>query len=157
MIPRIIREKGKKMIGLSLSMSVVDNQTGKLWGSFMPRITEIVNRVGNDFFSLQVYPPEYHINFNPSLEFTKWALVEVSDFNHIPKGMKAFILQAGDYAVFDHKGSSGDPSIYQYIYGKWIPKSEYVLDDRPHFEVLGTNYKNNDPNSEEEIWIPIKK
>ena len=24
-----------------------------------------------------------------------------------------------------------------------------------HFEVLGKNYKNNDPNSEEEIWIPI--
>jgi AraC family transcriptional regulator len=33
---------------------------------------------------------------------------------------------------------------------------EYELDDRPHFEILGDKYKNNDPNSEEEIWIPIK-
>jgi predicted transcriptional regulator YdeE len=29
-------------------------------------------------------------------------------------------------------------------------------DDRPHFEVLGKNYKNNDPVSEEEIWIPVR-
>ncbi|MEP1984886.1 MAG: GyrI-like domain-containing protein, partial [Maribacter dokdonensis] len=39
---------------------------------------------------------------------------------------------------------------------EWIPNSEYQLDGRPHFEVLGAKYKNNDPNSEEEVWIPIK-
>ncbi len=38
-----------------------------------------------------------------------------------------------------------------------LPNSEYELENRPHFEVLGEKYKNNDPNSEEEIWIPIKK
>lgn len=27
---------------------------------------------------------------------------------------------------------------------------------QPHFEVLGEKYKDNDPTSEEEIWIPIK-
>jgi hypothetical protein len=30
------------------------------------------------------------------------------------------------------------------------------LDDRPHFEVLGSKYRNNDPESEEETWIPTK-
>lgn len=38
----------------------------------------------------------------------------------------------------------------------WLPASDYNLDNRPHFEVLGEKYKNNDPTSEEEIWIPIK-
>ena len=33
----------------------------------------------------------------------------------------------------------------------------YILDNRPHFEVLGGKYKNNDSNSEEEIWIPVKQ
>jgi AraC family transcriptional regulator len=37
-----------------------------------------------------------------------------------------------------------------------LPNSAYALDDRAHFEVLGEKYKNNDPSSEEEIWIPIK-
>ena len=32
----------------------------------------------------------------------------------------------------------------------------YTLDDRPHFEILGEKYKNQDPDSEEELWIPIK-
>jgi len=31
------------------------------------------------------------------------------------------------------------------------------LDNRPHFEVLGEKYKNGDPESEEEIWIPVKE
>ncbi|HLT33108.1 MAG TPA: GyrI-like domain-containing protein, partial [Aquaticitalea sp.] len=44
---------------------------------------------------------------------------------------------------------------YQYIYGQWIPNSEYELDDRPHFALMGEKYK--DPESEEEFWIPIRK
>jgi AraC family transcriptional regulator len=48
------------------------------------------------------------------------------------------------------------PKTFQYIFGTWLPNSEYVLDNRPHFEILGEKYKNDDPTSEEEIWIPIK-
>lgn len=63
----------------------------------------------------------------------------------------------GLYAVFDYKGSSEVHKFIQYIYTSWLPNSEYKLDHRPHFEVLGEKYKNNDPNSEEEIWIPIQR
>ena len=38
----------------------------------------------------------------------------------------------------------------------WLPAYGFVLANRPHFEVLGAKYKNNDPASEEEIWIPIQ-
>jgi AraC family transcriptional regulator len=31
-----------------------------------------------------------------------------------------------------------------------------MLNERPHLEVLGNKYKDNDQNSEEELWIPIK-
>ncbi len=55
-----------------------------------------------------------------------------------------------------NSGSSIDKSIYQYIFGIWLPNSVYLLDDRPHFEVLGTKYKNAKTDSEEEIWIPIR-
>ena len=75
--------------------------------------------------------------------------MSMTEFDH-------FVLEGGLYAVFDYKGSSADPSIFQYIYTDCLPKSEYLLDDRPHFEILGEKYKNNDPESEEEIWIPIK-
>ena len=107
--------------------------------------------------SMQVYSSLYYADFKPSNEFEKWATVEVTDFDIVPNEMEPFTLTGGLYAVFDYKGSSTDNSIFQYIFATWLPSSEYQLDDRPHFEVLGDKYKNNDPSSEEEIWIPIRK
>jgi AraC family transcriptional regulator len=51
--------------------------------------------------------------------------------------------------------SSGASAFFQHIFSEWLPNSDYRLADRAHFEVLGEKYKNNDPSSEEEIWIPI--
>lgn len=155
MNPRIEQLEEKKLVGLNIKMSLTNNLTGQLWGQFGPRIKEIQNRVTEDKISMQVYDPSYYQNFSPANEFEKWATVGVTDFDNIPDGMKSFTLQEGTYAVFDYKGSSADPSIFQYIFGEWLPSSSYHIDDRPHFEVLGKNYKNNDPESEEEIWIPI--
>ena len=64
-------------------------------------------------------------------------------------------LAGGQYAVFNYKGMPGDPKIFQYIYSEWLPASSYRLDNRPHFEVLGSKYKHNSQDSEEEIWIPV--
>jgi hypothetical protein len=105
---------------------------------------------------MQVYMPAHFADFKLTNEFEKWACVEVTDFDHVPSDMETFNLAEGLYAVFDYKGLSSDPSIFQYIFGTWLPSSEYILDNRPHFEILGDKYKNNDLNSEEEIWVPIK-
>lgn len=140
-----------------MTMSLLNNKTGELWRSFMPRRNEITNAITADLISMQIYDPSYFNPFNPEKEFEKWAAVEVSDFHNIPEGMESFTLADGVYAVFIHKGSSSDNSTFQYIFTRWLPASGYVLDERPHFEVLGEKYKNNDPNSEEEIWIPIKQ
>ena len=157
MTPRIETLESKKLLGQHLTMSLANNKTGQLWGQFAPRIKEIQNRTSEDKISMQVYPPLYYQQFSPVTEFEKWATVEVQDFDKIPNGMETFVLEGGLYAVFDYKGSSADTSIFQYIFGQWLPNSTYVVDHRPHFEVLGVNYKNNDSNSEEEIWIPIKE
>lgn len=154
MKPTIKTLSPKKLVGISMEMSVSNNRTGELWGTFMPRRKEVLNSVNNDKFSLQVYGTTYFDTFNPTMNFTKWALIEVTDFENIPEGMESFVLEDGLYAVFEHKGTG--TSIFQYIYGVWLPNSNYKLDDRPHFEVLGEKYKNNDPDSEEEIWIPVK-
>lgn len=154
--PRIVRISEKKCVGISMQMSIIENKTGQLWGSFMPRKQEILNSVSKDLLSLQIYPKGYFDAFNPQSRFTKWALVEVEAHNLIPKGMESFILQGGTYAVFDYKGSPNDNSIFQNIYSSWLPNSDYVLSDRPHFEVLGEKYKRYGSESEEEIWIPIQ-
>ena len=156
MTPEIETLTEKKLIGKRIKMSVVDNKTHELWHSFMSRRKEIGNNIGNDLYSIKEYDSSYFINLNPDALFEKWAAVEVTDFKTIPIEMETIILPEGMYAVFNYKGLSIDGSVFQYIYTKWLPNSDYLLDDRPHFEILGAKYKNNDPNSEEEIWIPIK-
>ena len=158
MQPKIEISTERKLIGKRLTMSLADNQTLKLWQSFMPRRKEIKNNLRTELFSIQVYPQSFDFTFsNLKAEFEKWAAIEVADFETVPTEMETLILASGLYAVFDYKGLSTDTKIFEYIFGTWLPKSKnYLLDDRPHFEILGDKYKNNDPNSEEQIWIPIR-
>lgn len=156
MKPRIETLKEKKLVGVRLTMSLANNKTGDLWRSFMPRRKEITNNLTTDLLSMQVYKPTHFADFKLTNEFDKWAAVEVSNNETIPAGMESFHLPGGLYAIFDYTGSSTDPRIFQYIFGEWLPASAYIVDDRPHFEVLGEKYKNNDPTSEEQICIPIR-
>ena len=157
--PRIEVIPEKLLIGKSMRMSLSKNKTSDLWKDFMTNKSVIENPVGTDLYSVQVYDQiEYFKKFSPDTEFTKWAVTEVKNHKNIPKGFLPFKLESGLYAVFFHKGlPSTFPKIIQFIFGEWLPNSEYDLDDRPHFELLGINYKNNDPSSEEELWIPIRK
>ena len=156
MEPKIIHIAEKKLIGKHLKMSLTQNETAVLWKSFMPLRHTILNTVDSKLISLQNYEINYFKAFNPNAEFEKWAAVEVSDFNNIPYGMQSFIIPEGQYAVFNYTGLSNDSSIFQYIFGSWLPNSIYELDYRPHFEILGNHYRNNDPKSQEDIYIPIK-
>jgi AraC family transcriptional regulator len=136
-------------------MSLANNKTFELWRSFMPERMRIQNKLSNEFISMRIYEEPLQSQ-NPDQQFEKWAAVEVSDFIDVPDGMETLTLPSGMYAVFDYKGLNTDSSIFIYIFTEWLPGSIYVLDERPHFEVLGEKYKNNDPDSEEEICIPIK-
>ncbi|MCF6224666.1 MAG: GyrI-like domain-containing protein [Flavobacteriaceae bacterium] len=156
MLPRIEHIKEKKFIGKRLNMSLANNKTKQLWKSFMPFRNEIKNSVNSEFVSLQVYDEEFKIS-DLNHEFEKWALVEVTSFDVVPKAMKIFVLKPGLYVVFHYKGLNTDSGVFKYIFNVWLPNSGYLLDNRPHFEVLGKKYKNGDPNSEEDIWIPIKE
>lgn len=156
--PRIEHLPEKKMLGKSIRMSLADNKTYALWSGFMPLRKHITRSIGSELYSLQVYDSFSPASFSPKTEFTKYALVEVEDFKDVPKGMQSFILEEGLYAVFPYKGTpEGFPQLMAYIFSQWLPSSDYALDDRPHFELLGEKYKNNDPDSEEEVWIPIKQ
>lgn len=141
-----------------MKMSLADNTTFELWRSFMPRRKEVKNNLTSEFFSMQVYDISFDFKeINLNAVFEKWAAIEVTDFNNVPDGMETTILPGGLYAVFQHTGDAGTgPTIFRYIFETWLPGSEYMLDHRPHFELLGDKYKHDNPDSEEEIWIPVK-
>ena len=156
---RFVTIRTKKLIGKKLQMSVINDRTMELWQSFMPRRKEITN-VENDFlYSVQVFESEkYFERFSPEIEFEKWAAVEIAEFTNIPESMEMLEIPEGDYAVFNYKGPANAAlPFFQYIFQIWIPESEYSLDNRPHFALMGEKYRGNNPDSEEEIWVPVKK
>jgi len=158
MYPRIELLQEKLVLGKSLKMSYLQNKTVQLWQSFMPLKKHICNIVGTNLYSIQVYDEIFDFNsFDPAREFTKWAAVEIFENNDFEENLEILRLESGLYAVFLHQGSSNEfLKTFEYIFTQWLPTSGYAVDNRPHFEVLGQKYKNNNPNSEEEIWIPIK-
>lgn len=144
-------------MGKRMTMSFSDNKTSELWKGFMPRRKEIKKSIGPELCSMQIYGPKFFSNFNPDTKFEKWATIEVTDFESVPDQMESFKLEGGLYAVFLYRGAaSAAADAFRYIMGEWLPGSDYDLDDRPHFEILGEKYKNESPDSEEELWIPIK-
>lgn len=153
--PNILTITEKKLVGKRVMMSLADNKTPSLWRSFMPFRKNIKNHLSNEMISMSVYSEPLRVG-DIHQNFYKWAAVEVTDFIELPTDMETIILEGGLYAVFHYQGLNTDNSIFVYIYGTWLPNSEYELDNRPHFELLGDKYKNGDPNSEEDIWIPIK-
>ena len=158
MYPRIETIPEKKLVGKSLKMTISRDRTFELWNSFMPVRKQIRNQLGTDLFSMQVYDNSLDFkDLNQHTEFEKWAAIEVSDFDDIPVDMRPYTLKGGLYAVFNYKGLPGDYSeTFRHIFYSWMPASVYATDKREHFEILGDKYKNNDPASEEEIWVPIK-
>lgn len=101
MQPTIVHSIEKILIGCSSKMNFIDNKTGELWQSFMPRLKEIKNKISADLFAVQLYNDDYNFNqFNPSAYFTKWAATEVSCIDDIPANMETLLIPQGLYAVF---------------------------------------------------------
>ncbi len=155
MEPSIEFTQEKYFIGMSIEMSLIENKTFQLFSTFMPRKKEIVAPINNDVYDLIIYPKDYFLDFNPVAKFKKHALVEVPNFDNLPKGMESLILPKGKYAVFSIKSHIPNPEVFKYIYSKWLPKSSFQLDDRPHFDILSEKIQQKAPDAIQEIWIPI--
>jgi len=158
--PEIKELETKKLVGICIATSLADDKTSLLWNRFMKMKGSIENITGEDLYSVQVYGKKFMTGeFNTQSEFSKWAATEVSEHSKIPKGLENLEIPKGKYAVFTHKGTAKEFSeTANFIFNQWIPESEFELDDRPHFEILGKNYKGpENPDSQEDIWIPIKE
>ncbi len=154
--PRILTSPARRFIGVGREMSLVKPVVGLLLRTLMPLRAAIPGRIDPDRYLLKIYPDGYFEAFDPQRSFVQWAAYAVAGEADAPEGLAVLDVPAGLYAVWHYKGSSEDPRIFQHIFGEWLLGSGFVLDARPHFDVLGENYRNTDPESEEEIWIPVR-
>lgn len=119
MQPRIEKIASTTLIGNRTKMSFANNKTLALWQRFMPNRKKISAVAGTAFYSVELYSPDFFLNFNPTTEFEKWAAVEVNEVVTIPDGMETLLIPMGEYAVFSYKGKPSEAQqTYQYIYGE---------------------------------------
>lgn len=158
MIPRIEVFGETKLIGKKLKMSFNNNRTFELWRSFSPKQKEIKDQVGKNRFSVEIYPRNnFFEKFDPTEEFEKWAAVEVSELSKTPDEMESLVIPEGKYAVFHYIGKPSEAQqTFQFIFGIWLPNSDYEMDNRPYFALMGEKYTGEYADSEEEFWVPIK-
>jgi AraC family transcriptional regulator len=154
---KILRET--MLVGKKSRMSSAKNTTAALWEEFMPLRRQIKHRLDAALYSVEVYEDvDFFRNFDPEREFEKWAAVRVSTFASLPAELETLLIPPGLYAVFTYQGKASEASgMYRYIYSTWIPGSGYTLDQRPHFALMGSKYRGEHPDSEEELWIPVKE
>ncbi len=155
---QIIHLPPKKLLGHSRRMSLSTNETVAMFRAFMPKVKTIGNRTNESVIDLRIYDAGTDFaSFTPTTPFTKWVAVEVNEFPADGGDFTPYNFPGGLYAQFLHRGpASAFGQVIGQIFGQWLPTSGYTLDDRPHFEVLPKGYRMDDPNAEEEIWIPIK-
>ncbi len=141
------------------NMSLVNNQTRALWEQFMPARRRVNSIEGAPFYSVEIYPDlQYFRAFDPTIIFEKWAAMELEEGAAVPDGMELCTIPEGDYAVFLYRGKPSEvKDTYHYIFTVWLPSSGYQLDHRPHLAVMDERYKGEHPDSEEELWIPVRR
>ena len=158
MEPRIVEVNDRQLVGMKVTTQLINNQIPRLWQTFMPRRLEVKNALKTGFFAVHEHDMGMNFkNFTPATEYVSWAAIEVSAQEDLPEGMEARTLAGGTYAIFIHKGPAANfkPTM-DFIYGQWLPTSEYELDERHQFELMPEDYLGpNHPEAEEEVWVPV--
>ena len=159
MEPKIITTTAFLLAGIHEEMSLNNDNTFKLWSTFMPVKMSIPTLKNKNNYSVKVHNIINDIHdFTPNTSFTKWAAVPIDHATEAPDKFDLLSIPEGLYAVFIHKGpASTFSNTLEHIFVNWLPNSNYTLRDAPHFEVLKNDYNPNDPLAEEAVWIPIQE
>ncbi len=84
----------KILIGKNKVMSFAMDKTKELWQSFMPERDKVINRLDENYYSMQIYPQNFSFEtFDPTMEFTKWAAVEVDHADNMDHGMNKYLCR----------------------------------------------------------------
>ena len=158
MEPEVIDFQGKTLLCMRRRFVASSQDPASLWGKFRRSLAEMGAHQSGPFFNITCYDPGFEMrNFGPNTAFDRLAAVEVSTGSVAVPHMEIFQIPPGKYARFIHEGPAATfPESLRHFYGAWLPHSGYQLADRPHFEILGPEYRPDDPQAREEVWIPVQ-
>lgn len=152
MEPKVKNIEPRKIVGMKYVGSMGHPVLNNLWGTMNSRVDEIKNMVGNGY-GLNLSVEEKDGDF--IIEYL--AGFDVSNYESIPEKMEKYDLPGGKYLVFEHKGHvSKTPDTFEYIYGTYLPKSDYEKDNsRPDFEYYSHEFNPQSEDSKFYIYVPI--
>ncbi|MCM3629710.1 GyrI-like domain-containing protein [Paenibacillus glycanilyticus] len=137
-----------------------DRNIAKAWKTFGSKWSAITNKLNEHLcYGLEMYEPGASEREGV---FAYLACVEVSIAPaESDSGIASFTIPGGRYAVFTHLGSTeilGET--FDYIYKEWFPASGEQLRGTPQgggfdYELYDGRYRDGDPNSELDIYIPL--
>lgn len=152
MEPEIIEHPAMKIVGIATQYDDGDLSLPKLWSTFRPYRESIPNRVGKDFFGIY----ESYEESEDETRFVYICSAQVSNFEEVPEGMITRELEAQTYARFTHTGPIANlENTLRYIWGSWLPKSNYEYADKPDFELLPAGFNDADPENVIYLNIPV--
>lgn len=125
------------------------------WPLLFSKVATLSDRIQPEkYYQLGLWPDDYESN--------GLSMMCACQLNPIYKDINGEfpiqILPPLRYLKFIHKGRSCDiPSTYKYIYGIWLPKTEYRISIPFELEFYGEGYLGPDnENSVSEIYIPLE-
>lgn len=153
--PKFETKPALKCVGMMITTSPGSNEIPGLWDKFVPHLDSIPNRINHNM-CFGVINPHGPKESNNKMDYA--CVVEVGNFDDVPDGMISAEIPEAYYAVFTHKGPiSKFMKTIRYVFGEWLPNSEYTLNGSPELEVYDERF---DPVSEEsecDICLPVKK
>ncbi|MEH6836918.1 MULTISPECIES: AraC family transcriptional regulator [Falsihalocynthiibacter] len=154
MEPNIVVRSEVRVIGTARQYTEEDLDMDTLWSAFREEVVHISNRVGRDAFGIY----EEYQESEDGVGFSYICAVEVSDFDNIPDGMIARVIPSHLYAVFQHEGPvSSLPETMKYIWGSWLPKSDYEYVEKPDFELYSPDAQPKGADKTLFLHIPVSR
>ncbi|NJB86723.1 AraC family transcriptional regulator [Lewinella marina] len=147
------------LVGLSQRTTLAAMDTPRLWQAFGPRIKEVAARADTFRYAIREYPAgPSSFRLEPDTEYREWAAVALANADDsLPEGLESVKIPGGIYAYCIHRGLASEfGRTLDYLFRSWLPASGYAVDNtRPHFERMGPDYRLDDPEATEEVFVPV--
>jgi AraC family transcriptional regulator len=144
--PTFVTKPAFTVVGLHITTKPKSPEIPKLWDQFVPRLDEVQNVSELDV--------SYGVMASAGDSMDYMAGSPVREAIELPAGMTRWDIPEATYAVFE----STIPTIektFDYIFGAWLPASDYQHNSGPVLERYGETFSPDTPVVS--IYIPIVK
>lgn len=154
--PRIKVLKDTPIVGLLKTGSFKDMNYPQVWEEFFSIYQKSQHKSNSQFYGTMYWDANTPETEDMTIHYMVGIPEKVMKKLDVP--FEKHVIKGGQYAVFIHQGPVFSiQGTYEYIYGTWFRSSGYKDRYGDVFEYYDKRFKDNDPSSIVEIWVPVEK